>query len=323
MANQIGQLRYAGSGCINPLSVSVDYRTVNMGGTDESTSSSFQDVVISPASPFNKNKDYYLKIAIPQDMNYDMNFNLKLIKVENNSTTVYQFLKNISIPRGGSGANVYKVVLYEYTSGGETKVEAMIPLEYVPNSTSIIPNKLYYRDSDKTFWLGKTSSRYEQTDKVNEVSITASWRNEQTDHFGVFELTFRPIEDSFSGILLEMIRTAEDYSIQRLQDGKIEFGRKVDIAKLKQGNNIELFETINLVNSINKDRSLSRIGVWSHPGLVMMINGEEIKVGPSGYYEQDVLPVYSLGIVARDYSDNWTLDYTYDNTEEETYKEGE
>lgn len=323
MANQIGQLRYMGSGCINPLSTTISYQSVNMGGaSDDSSSSSFQDVTITPATTFSKNKDYYFKIAVPQDMNYDMSFNLKLIKYENNTNMVYQFLKNITIPRGGSGANVYRVVLYEYTSNGQTYTEAMIPLKYEASSTNIQVNKLYYKEDDKTYWLGKSSTRYEQTDKVNEVSITASWKDEQSDRFGVFEITFRPIEDLFAAILLEMIRTAEDYSIQRLENGKIEFGRKVDINKLKQGSNVELFEIINLVDSINKDRSLSQIGVWSHPGLVMTINGEEIKVGPSGFYQLDVLPVYSLGIVARDYNDNWTLDYTYD-TEELADVEGE
>lgn len=312
MANQIGQMRYAGSGCINPLGVTIDYRSVTMGSADDSTSTSFQDVIISPASTFNKNKDYYFKIAVPQDMNYDMSFNLKLIKVENNSTIAYQFLKNITIPRGGSGNNVYQVALYEYEEDGEEKVSAMIPLEYVADATNIIPNAIYYRSQDKTFWLGQSATSYRQTDRVNEISVTAAWKNEQTENYGVFDITFRPVEDSFASILLEMVRTAEDYSIQRLVDGVMEFGRKVDIAKLKQGNNVELYEIIDLVQSINRDGSLSRIGIWSHPGLVMIINGEEIKVGPSGYYEQDVLPVTSLGIVAKGYEDNWTLDYTYD-----------
>lgn len=311
MTNQIGQLRYKGGGCIKALSTKIDYQSVNIGAA-ESTSTSFKDVTISPTAAFSKNKDYYLKIAIPQDMNYDMTFNIKLIKVENNSTVVYQFLKNVSLPRGGSGLNVYKVVLYEY----ENEVRAMLPKTYKAGAADIVPGDIYYRASDDSYWLGKTSTLYERTTLFNEVSVTASWRDEHTDAFGVFELTFRPVEDLFGSILLEMIRTAEDYSIQRVVNGEVEFGRKVDIDKLKQGTNVELYEIIDQVAYIHRGGTLSRIGIWSHPGLVMVINGEEIKIAKSGYYEQDVIPISSLGIVARDYNDNWTLDYIYDTEEE-------
>lgn len=327
MANQIGQLRYTGSGCINKLGLTANYQSVTIGSGTESTSTSFQDIVIKPSGSFIKNRDYYFKIAIPQDMNYEMKFNLKLIKLDNANNISYQFLKTISIPRGGSGENVYSVVLYEYTSNGKTSIQAMIPLPYVAGATNIVPGSIYYRSSDKTYWLGQTATTYKQTDKITEVSIVASWKNEQSDNLGVFELTFRPVEDNFTGILLEMHRTAEDYSIQRIGDnGLIEYGRKVDLNKLTQNNyaNVQLYQFNNLVDLINRDRTLSRIGVWSHPGLVMVINGEEIRVGPSGYYEQDVLPVSSLGIMAKDnsFQDNWTLDYTYDTEELATAMEG-
>lgn len=327
MANQIGQLRYTGSGCISKLGLTADYQSVTIGSGTESTSTSFQDIVIKPTSSFVKNRDYYFKIAIPQDMNYEMKFNLKLIKLDNANNISYQFLKTISIPRGGSGENVYSVVLYEYTNNGVTTTQAMIPLPYVQGATNIVPGAIYYRSSDKTYWLGRTSSTYVQTDKFTEVSVVASWKNEQSDNYGVFELTFRPVEDSFTGILLEMHRTAEDYSIQRIgSNGTTEYGRKVDLDKLKQNNyeNVQLYQFNNLVDLINKGKTLSRIGVWSHPGLVMVINGEEIRVGPSGYYEQDVIPVSSLGIMAKNnsFQDNWTLDYTYDTTELTTVAEG-
>ena len=73
-----------------------------------------------------------------------------------------------------------------------------------------------------------------------------------------------------------------------------------------------------ILGSDNATAALSRIGVWSHPGLVMAVNGEEIRVGPSGFYELDTVPVETLGIVAPDgdYSNNWTVDYEYKQTEE-------
>ena len=45
----------------------------------------------------------------------------------------------------------------------------------------------------------------------------------------------------------------------------------------------------------------------------MTINGEEIRIGPSGYYELlDIIPITSIGIVADSWDDNWTIDYTYE-----------
>lgn len=305
---QIGQYRFGGSGCVTNVNSSIGYQDVSMGETTESTSTSFKDVIISPDTPFIKDRDYYISIAIPQDMNYDMSFNLKLIKKENNSTTVYQFLKNITITRGGTGENVYNVVLYEKS---DKSVAAMIPLKYQAGTTNT-KDLLYYDSVKNKYYLGNGGTSYTETHNFNELSVVASWRQEIGENFGVFELTFRPVEDSFTQILLEMVRTAEDYNIQRANEsGQTEFGRKVDISKVQY----TLYSLTNLVDYMNKDKSLSRIGVWGHSGLMMTINGEEIKVGPSGYYELDAIEITSLGIVAEDnnFENNFTIDYSYNN----------
>lgn len=304
MAYQIGQIRYSGSGCVSNVASSLGYESVSMGESGSATSTSFQDVLITPNTPFIKDRDYYLSIKIPQDMNYDMTFNVKIIKKEDNLNTVYQFLKSITILRGGSGENVYNVALYEKS---DKSVAAMIPLEYRAG-TSNTKDFLYYSSSNGKYYLGNGGTSYTETYNYNDLSVVASWKQEEGSNFGVFEMTFRPVEDSFAGILLEMVRTAEDYNIQR-PDGT--FGRLVDI------DNVEytLYELSNLVDQVNRDKTLSRIGVWSHPGLIMTINGEEIRVGPSGYYELDALDIESIGIVATSWADNWTMDYTYNNEE--------
>ena len=314
---QIGQLRYTGTGCVSTVNSTIGYQAVSMGDSSSSaTTTSFQDVLITPDTAFEKDRDYYLSISIPQDMNYDMNFNLKIIKKENNATTVYQFLKNITIYRGGSGENVYNVVLYEKSDGS---VGAMLPHTYQAGTVNV-KDEIYYDASRDAYYLGNGGTSYTQTYDYNDISIVASWRQELGENYGVFEMTFRPVEDSFEGILLEMVRTAEDYNIQRASEtGETEFGRKVDITKMKY----TLYSISNLVDQMNRDRSLSRIGVWGHPGLMMVINGEEIKIGPSGYFELDALPITSIGIVARGWEDNWTIDYQYDNSTEEASLEGE
>lgn len=304
---QIGQLRYSGSGCVSGVASSVSYQNVSInGGTVNEEGSYFQDVVISPNTAFVKDRDYYLSIKIPQDMNYTLTFNIKLIKSEDNINNVYQYLKNITIERGGGDiSNIYNVVLYEKSDGS---VAAMIPLKYSPGGINT-KDYIYYDSQNGRYYLGNGGMSYTRTYNYNDLSMMASWREELGDNFGVFELVFRPVEDSFTGILLEMVRTAEDYNIQR-PDGT--YGRIIDLTKFEY----TLYSLNNLVDLMNKDRTLSRIGIWSHPGLMMAINGEEIKIGPSGYYELDAVPVESIGIVATGWKDNWTIDYQYDNDAE-------
>lgn len=306
---QIGQIRYTGSGCVDPVSTNPPtYQGISIsGGTSES--SSYKDVLISPQQAFIKDHDYYFSISIPQDMNYDMEFDLKLIKSEDNINTVYQYLKKISIGRGGTGENVYTVVLYEKSDG---EVAAMLPLTYQYGSQNT-KDAIYYNASNGQYFLGNGDTTYTRIYNFNDIAMVASWKEETGVNRGTFELIFRPVEDNFTGILLQMTRTPQDMNIQH-PDGS--FGRQVDLDNVI----FTLYELTNQVDNINRDSTLSRIGIWSHPGLLMAINGEEIRIGPSGYYELDnVIDIESVGIVAPDNSwiDNWTLDYEYQIIDEE------
>ena len=124
-------------------------------------------------------------------------------------------------------------------------------------------------------------------------------------------LVFRPVEDNFSEITIEMVRTAEDYNIQGVDDsGETIYGRYIPLDSFEY----TLYTLTNLVNDINPNGSLDRVGVWSHPGLLMAVNGEEIRVGKSGLWEIDgILPIESLGIVAVDYKDQFSIDFMYEN----------
>lgn len=314
ISSVIGQYRYSGSGAVTVINPVLSYKPIAMSTGSSVDSTSFQDIQISPANgTFLQNQDYYFKISIPQDMNYTLSFDVQLIKTEASGTSeVYQFIKNVTIERGGSGTNAYIVVLYEDLDGN---VSAMVPLPYVAG-TQNTRNLIYYQESTDRFYIGNGGTSYSRYDKLNNLSVVASWRQETGDNFGIFEMTFRPIDSGFSHIHLKMVRTAEDYNIQRVNpDGSTEFGRKIDINKVTA----TLYSLNNLIDTVPLSPSgiLSRIGVWSHPGLVMIINGEEIRVTANGYYELDALPITSLGVVApdNDYTNFFTIDYAYDNAE--------
>ena len=305
----IGQYRFKGTGsCVTEVASSKSYKAISMtGDTNGSDSTSFQDVKISTDTPLVRDKDYYLYLKIPQDLNYDLAFNVKLTKREaQGGTEEYQFLKQVSIPRGGGAANTYTVALYEASDGA---VRVAIPKTYEQGAKSV-KDELYYDSASETYYLGTGNTTYTKTSKYNDMVLTASWIHETGSYFGYAEMAFRPVEDNFSEITIEMVRSAEDYNVQHEgEDGQVVYGRYVSLDSF----DYKLYTLTNLVDEISKGKELTRIGVWSHPGLLMAVNGEEIRVGRSGLWEIDgILPIQSLGIVATDYKDSFSIDYTYE-----------
>lgn len=303
----IGQYRYAGasSNCITNIKVQKRHvdSSIDITGLDEQNTG-FKDVAIIPeGDAFSKGQDYYLKVTIPQDMNYAMEFTIKLVKNTNTDQGAYQYIRTVKVNAGGNGTNVYNVALYEKKDGS---INAMIPLKY---GQSNINGALYYREQDKKYYLGTGGTQYEQTDKRNIVALTASWKTDVSERYGLFEMIFRPIEDGFVALVLSMTRQSEDYNIQHTTGNGTTYGRILDLEKTT----CELYKVNNLVGSMNSNANLDRIGVWGHSGLMMAINGEEIKIGPSGFYELSEVPVSSLGVVARDFNDSFTVDYEFSN----------
>lgn len=124
--------------------------------------------------------------------------------------------------------------------------------------------------------------------------------------YSLYEIVISP-NNTYNRILFELQRELEDYNIIN-QDGT--YGRicNIHIDRLD-----EIYNVMNYLSpSINKT-SLLQIGVQSAPGLLMCINGEEIKVGRSGLYE--ILNGYKISfigfIVEPDDNKYFILDYQY------------
>ena len=109
---------------------------------------------------------------------------------------------------------------------------------------------------------------------IKQITIQGGDREEWVD----VEFIFHPIV-AFDTILFQLQRTIEDYR---------GFARypKIDYQQLGSINNI-------IASKISSGISLLKIGVQSHPGLVMCINGEEIHVSKTGIFEikNGVIPV--------------------------------
>ena len=335
----IGQLRYSNT---DQCYTTTSYKDSGSSG-DEQTGASLQyyidesnyadlEIALDNGS-FDRNTDYYVKLDLPQSINYDYTFTIKLCKSDSSGTSgnvstdteYYQYLKTFTVPKGAATSTAHRVALYAMNLDAEaSSVKAMCPIE-VSNmpTTNIIPGSLYYDTINNIYYLGISTTECRPTTKINSTFLTESWKQDMVKGaYKSIEMVFRPVVDGMNYIKIQMTRTTQDSLItsiitQPSNDGTS--GHDVNNGKqiTSQGRAIQLedvgYKLYELNNLVPSDlSSLSRIGVWSHSGLLMAVNGEEIRVGASGYYELAVLPVTSLGIVAQGYQDNWTVDYEYE-----------
>lgn len=99
----IGQYRYAGEG-LTELSFKKSYVDSNadITGLDEQNTG-FKDVAIIPDKQFVKGQDYYLKVQIPQDMNYAMEFTIKLTKIQIQTKARISILRPLTLTQVETG----------------------------------------------------------------------------------------------------------------------------------------------------------------------------------------------------------------------------
>lgn len=124
----------------------------------------------------------------------------------------------------------------------------------------------------------------------------------------VFEMVFNPTLN-FTDIIVKLNRTIEDYQqTSTREDGTI--GRTFSIE------NLSCYEIQNIITNLTGVSEIIKLGVQSRPGLLMCINGQEIRVGPSGIYEiKSGYKVTFIGFVIIDTStadDYFILDYQYE-----------
>lgn len=337
----MGQMRFAGtSQCYSTIGTkdvggsdtgqsSIDY-TITNSSVDGGVNSGFVDLAIKSPSPFDVDTDYYLWIDLPQDVNYDMTFTIKLVPSGSTNTTAYQYLKEFEVPKSASHDSSlnHSVVLYATNpEASESAVSAMIPIEFSGSAVEGTASEgKIYKTKNGLYYVGMSDGTFKFTTKYNATIMSEIWNTERTTARKGLEIVFRPVVANFDTIKIQMSRITEDVLTQFLYDKDDETYGKSDA--LTSGNTYsgrvvkvpevgyKLFQLNDLVptatNSLKSDKkTLKRIGVWSRPGLPMAVNGEEVRVGSSGYYELDAVDVSSLGIVAQGFQDNWTLDYEY------------
>ena len=316
--------------------IDINSNFIDINSSDSSVN--FKDVIIKPkfsaASSnryFDINKDYHLRLALPKSPLYKQSFNIKLVKSnEKNFDSVYQFLTYVAVDKQFmSNADLYRVALYETTDEHQKPViQTAIPVDLTKTPIAVEqrnPSQLYYAGNSQ-YLLGKSEIPYT---KVVDTLMAPTWIDhtngnvspdtsfecnmlglstvdqldplpkEGTDKIYV-DLLFQPWQIGFDAILIEMVRTAEDYDIRHVDEEtlKVSYGRELDIKNTE----CEIEEIQNIVPKMtgSSEVALSHIAIWGQPGQMFSINGEEISLGRNGMFElTNVIPVMSIGVIIR------------------------
>ena len=144
------------------------------------------------------------------------------------------------------------------------------------------------------------------TDNMQLIKNIKINRGKDTD-YSVFEIVISPSDNHvFDRIYFELNRELIDYNTHIADDI---YGRtlSIEIERLDEIYNVIDF----LENSIDTD-TLKQIGVQGPPGLLMSINGEEIRIGRSGLYEiNNGVSVSFIGFIIEQNEKYFVLDYQY------------
>lgn len=148
-----------------------------------------------------------------------------------------------------------------------------------------------------------------------------TWEIRDTEKSTVtFDFVFSPkynLTEGYAYLLLETDRSDSYHQdIQYVEDKITYHGTRIDKDDIK----IELYSVSNLLERGSNGQSqiqsgttsLTHIGVWGHPEQLLAINGEEIRIGQSGFYELNDFNINQLGVVVYDKNkDRFTIDYEY------------
>lgn len=170
--------------------------------------------------------------------------------------------------------------------------------------------KIYKRlDSEQSITVRLQNST-EIQDNIQTMATYTIAKGSGAD-FVIYEMILAP-NGTYNQIVFELNRTSFDYTMEN-EDGTN--GRIIEI----EIDNFELiYNVIDHLNTTLGITELKKIGVQGPPGLLMCINGEEIRIGRSGIYEiNNGVIITFIGFIVKQSSqtndnlDYFILDYQY------------
>lgn len=280
---------------------------------------------------------YYMRVTIPQNNQYQTILDLKLCAGDTNTnscdTSKFQHIKRLIIPPTPANDDNYSdVLLYEVPDDNTKTIKAQVldknhdQLKKGSSFSTFVAGEAYRTGSSGNYsYVYATSSNHaEPITKSTFYTLLQGWNVSSSDSQATvtFDFVFSPkynLTGGYSYLVFETDRTDSYHqSIQYIDegDGKTYYGTRL----LKEDIQLELYSVNNLLergsDGLSQIQSgtdtLTHIGIWGHPEQLLAINGEEIKIGQSGFYELTDFTIRTLGVVVRDPNeDRFTIDYEY------------
>lgn len=309
--------------------------------SDNETNDVYQDIVLkrNDSFSFTAGVPYLLKIKIPKDINYNNTYRIKMTTTNSEEATAlnpdavtYQMIKYINVPKETSSSTSSRVIIYPVTSKEtvitEDEETIVIPagslweekynIDYITKVAIAIedgdeaatqrPGGVWFKNN-KYYLMGATEGEDQEILNKSDVILNHLWATGHSTSWSEFNFVFTPrdSDETYTQIWIEMFRESYDQDIY--SDGI--YGRQIDL----EGGLFEasVYQLTNMINNIQDVEKLTHIGVYGHPNAIMAINGEEIRIGQSGYYELNNFEITSFGIAAETNNDNDTfiVDYQY------------
>lgn len=155
--------------------------------------------------------------------------------------------------------------------------------------------------------LSNQSELNTSTQNINTITIPP--KDNSINETAILELVFSP-NTSYDQIMFTLQRTAYDYTIEN------ERGTNGRLIKIDE-NEIVTAQIYNVLKTLGVN-SLNKIGIQGPPGLLMCINGQDIRIGPNGIYEiKNGYKITFIGFIIQesddtaDKKDYFILDYQY------------
>lgn len=298
-------------------------------------------------SSIDPSKVYLLRFKANRNTTYDMIFDLKLCsstttEEDGVSTNLsdYQNIRRFTIRRDTShAASLVSVILFDRsdksTANGYTDARILDTTSFLDGITitkegqsagqELDENRVYTgvkKDENNNtieegYFYYNASGEWTRIENNNIAIVPKTWEQSSSEKalkasfdFVIRNNLLNGNNNNINTIVFEMIRQPWDADIENEDD---------DSKGLKlEGIEWEIYELKNLLpdnnnnnNSIISVSPVSTIGVWGHPNQILTINGEEIRIGQSGYYELTDFEIKNLCIAALGPEDRFTLDYQY------------
>ena len=307
------------------------------------TTLNYQQIYLSLENnaKFKQGFSYYVKLTLPRDKVFNFNYALRLLNRPQTDSgnldaiTNYELIKYLNIlPISQDGIITYNnVIMYQEKNGEEWEtiyngkervpnVHVKVAIDVTQNPSSTQGDKIdsydkeylkdkilkYNNESVVTYWVFENNtwrslgnSNPENYWVSNPIPIS-HMNVETSEQNAVFEFIFTPLYQDYDTIYLNLIPDSIDSDIH---DSNY-YGRYI-----KNVDDENIPYEIYKIKDLTENTTWINMGVWGRSELMMAINGVEIKVGPSGYYELRDYDITSFGVVAKDYKDKFTVDYQY------------